>query len=161
MNSGTQEPTVAPPREVADILASAENPYQVVVVDIREFELYEHSRIIGALNLSGQSNLDLSASTLQSLKARCNGLPPAMHRGNVDCRYILAYASGSSKIQETSCRLMLKKFSKQGWRGQPYIVQGGFERFAQEQPDWIMMRPPLHRLGEQRTTTPPTIVVEP
>jgi protein-tyrosine phosphatase len=52
-----------------------------------------------------------------------------------NCQYIIVYDGKSSLLKDAmGCLTMLKKFTKEGWRGPQYIIRGGFAEFARSFP---------------------------
>jgi protein-tyrosine phosphatase len=53
-----------------------------------------------------------------------------------NCRYIVVYDGNSAKPKDALvCMSMIKKFVTEGWTGQSYIIQGGFQEFAKQFPN--------------------------
>ena len=65
--------------------------------------------------------------------------------------HIVAYDGSTSHLTNASTLIsVLKKFTNEGWEGQPMILRGGFSRFATEFPDWVEPTPHVPSLTAQQ-----------
>jgi len=125
--------------QVRDILEGVPEA-QYLLLELRVFPQFSQSRIQGALNLCIPTTLLKRPSfNLQKLqdtfskeseKARFCQWKAA--------KYIIVYdAFSSEKKDATSAINTLKKFSNEGWKGNSYILRGGFSEFHKQFPRLI------------------------
>ncbi|TQS38269.1 hypothetical protein Golomagni_01230 [Golovinomyces magnicellulatus] len=160
-NSSTPQPKLqqpvsscnvnAQPSSLEDnsIMASASEVRRIIeqmseksflLLDLRVFPQYSHSRIKGALNLCIPTTLLKRPSfnlkkmsdtfTNELEKEKFSQWPTAKH--------IIVYDVGSVEKTDAGPALnTLKKFIVEGWKGTSYILQGGFKEFAKDYPSLI------------------------
>lgn len=113
---------------------------QFLLLDLRVFPQFSQSRILGALNLCIPTTLLKRPSfnlqklqdtfTIEAEKARFCQWKAA--------KYLVVYdAFSSEKKDATSAINTLKKFSNEGWKGNSYILRGGFLEFQKHFPNLI------------------------
>ncbi|KAL1955380.1 hypothetical protein VTO42DRAFT_8600 [Malbranchea cinnamomea] len=117
-----------------------EFPDQTLLLDVRPSPQYSEARIKRSLNLCIPTTLlkrpsfDLHKveSTLGSEQQK------KRLREWQKCTRIIAYDSTTSSLKDTSTLIsVLKKFTAEGWKGEPLILQGGFSLFSTKFPDWV------------------------
>jgi hypothetical protein len=113
---------------------------QFLLLDLRVFPQFSQSRIQGALNLCIPTTLLKRATfnlqklqdtfTIEAEKARFCQWKAA--------KYLVVYdAFSSEKKDATSAINTLKKFTNEGWKGNAYILRGGFTEFHKHYPQLI------------------------
>ena len=115
-------------------------PSQFLLLDLRVFPQFSQSRIHGALNLCIPTTLLKRPSfNLQKLQDTfTNDSEKARFAEWKKAKYIVVYdAFSSEKKDAVSAVNTLKKFSNEGWKGNSYIVRGGFVDFAKHFPHLI------------------------
>lgn len=56
------------------------------------------------------------------------------------CKYIIVYDASTAQMKDrdiANCLNILKKFTNEGWSGEPSIIRGGFMDFSRNFPDWL------------------------
>ncbi|KAI9673389.1 MAG: hypothetical protein M1817_002851 [Caeruleum heppii] len=134
-------PIMITPQNLVD---SSSSSSEVLLLDLRVYPQYSQSRIAGALNLCIPTTLLKRPSfTLQKLADTFTKPDEraAFERWR-QCQYIVVYDEKSSQVKDAvSCINTLKKFTNQGWKGNSYILRGGFLEFAKKFPDKIDIKP--------------------
>ena len=116
---------------------------QILLLDLRVFPQYSQSRIKNALNLCIPTTLLKRPSfNLQKLEETfTNERERAIFAKWRESRCIVVYdAYSSEKKDAVSSINTLKKFSAEGWKGNCYILRGGFAQFLKEYPQLIDAR---------------------
>lgn len=135
-------PQMVAPQDIARLLRSS--PQDVLLLDLRVSPQYSQSRIIGALNLCIPTTLLKRPSynvqrlvdtfTVDSEKSKFSSWK--------EMRFIVVYDGSSSLLRDATSSLnTLKKFTNEGWKGNAYIVRGGFAEFSSEYPDMVDREP--------------------
>lgn len=131
---------LAAPDEIHHIL-TASSPKDVLILDLRVFNQYSHSRIRGALNLCipttllkrpsyGLEKLAESFRSRQNDRTKFESWPTA--------KAIVVYDVASwSLTQAASCMSIIQKFTNEKWQGAPYVIKGGFKSFADKHPQFV------------------------
>lgn len=113
---------------------------QFLLLDLRVFPQFSHSRINDALNLCIPTTLLKRPSfNLQKLQDTfTNDAEKAKFSQWRIAKYIVVYdAYSDEKKEATSAVNTLKKFSNEGWKGQSYILRGGFAEFSKNFPQLV------------------------
>lgn len=113
---------------------------QFLLLDLRVFPQFSHSRIQGALNLCIPTTLLKRPSfNLQKLQDTFNNeSEKARFSRWKSAKYIVVYdAYPYEKKDASSAFNTLKKFTNEGWKGQSYILRAGFATFSKEYPKLI------------------------
>lgn len=116
---------------------------QFLLLDLRVFPQFSQSRIHDALNLCIPTTLLKRPSfNLQKLQDTfTNEAEKARFSQWRNAKYIVVYdAFSDEKKDATSAINTLKKFSNEGWKGQSYILRGGFAYFSKNFPQLIDLR---------------------
>ncbi|CZR53863.1 related to protein-tyrosine-phosphatase [Phialocephala subalpina] len=109
---------------------------QFLLLDLRVFPQFSQSRIQGALNLCIPTTLLKRPSfNLQKLQDTfTNEAEKARFCQWRSAKYLIVYdAFSSEKKDAVSAVNTLKKFSNEGWKGDSYILRGGFTEFHKSQ----------------------------
>jgi len=151
--SGT--PTMASPTQIADLLKSDDE--DVLVLDLRVYQLYATSRILGALNLCMPTTLLKRPSiTVQRLADTftSDGDRATFERWRA-CQYIVVYDSTTSQPKEAVTPFnVLKKFISEGFTGVGLVVKGGFVAFSRAAPELIDKGPVTSGKGSSTGPSP-------
>lgn len=110
---------------------------EVLLLDIRVNTQFSKSRIEGALNLNIPSiMLKRSSFDIQKLQDTFkDDVEKARFARWKSAECIVVYDAHSTEKKDASAAVnTLHKFSAEGWRGNAYIVRGGFADFAYVQP---------------------------
>ncbi|PVH77818.1 hypothetical protein DL98DRAFT_423014 [Cadophora sp. DSE1049] len=132
-------PALISPAQLRDMVERIP-PSQFLLLDLRVFPQFSQSRIHGALNLCIPTTLLKRPSfNLQKLQDTfTNDSEKARFSEWKKAKYIVVYdAFSSEKKDAVSAVNTLKKFSNEGWKGNSYIVRGGFAEFAKAFPHLI------------------------
>ena len=146
------------PQDIAHLLKTL--PEELLLLDLRVSPQYSHSRISGAINLCIPTTLLkrpsynvqrlMDALTMEAEKARF-----ARWR---DVKFIVVYDGSSSLLRDATSSLnTLKKFANEGWKGNAYVVCGGFAKFSTEVPDMVDRQP----RNEAETSNKKALSLEP
>ena len=135
-------PIMLSPAQVRDMVERLPAS-QFLLLDLRVFPQYSHSRIHGALNLCIPTTLLKRPSfNLQKLQDTfTNEAEKAKFSEWKSSKYIIVYdAYSDEKKDAVSAVNTLKKFLNEGWKGHAYILRGGFTEFSKDYPDLIDTR---------------------
>ncbi len=113
---------------------------QLLLLDLRVSLQFSQSRIQDALNLCIPTTLLKRPSfNLQKLQETfTNEAEKARFSQWRNAKYIIVYeAFSDEKKDATSAINTLKKFTNEGWKGQSYILRGGFAEFSEHFPQLI------------------------
>jgi protein-tyrosine phosphatase len=116
------------------------SPTTVLLLDVRPAPQYASARIKGSLNLCIPTTLLKRPSfNLQKVENTLGGEQQKRKlRQWRTCAHIIAYDSGTSNLSEASTLIsVLKKFTSEGWPGDPLVLRGGFSAFSEQFPDWV------------------------
>ena len=115
--------------------AGSEN---ILLLDLRVSSEFRRSRIVGALNLCIPTIVLKRPSTdVKKLADTFNPDPDQKQKFERwrSCKYIIVYDGRSALPKDAmGCLTILKKFTKEGWRGPQYVIKGGFTEFARSFP---------------------------
>ena len=131
-------PLMVAPQDIAHLLKSS--PQSVLLLDLRVSPQYSQSRIMGALNLCIPTTLLKRPS--YNVQRLVDTFTVERERSKFsrwkETQFIVVYDGSSSLLRDaTSSINTLKKFTNEGWKGNAYVVRGGFDEFANEFPDLI------------------------
>jgi protein-tyrosine phosphatase len=132
-------PTMISAAQLRDLVERAPQS-QFLLLDLRVFPQFSHSRIRGALNLCIPTTLLKRPSfNLQKLQETfTNEREKERFSQWRNARYIVVYdAFSSDKKDAISAVNTLKKFSNEGWKGNSFILRGGFVEFSKKFPQLI------------------------
>lgn len=135
-------PLMVAAQDIAHLLKSS--PQSVLLLDLRVSPQYSQSRIIGALNLCIPTTLLKRPSynvqrlvdtfTIESERVKFSRWK--------ETQSIVVYDGSSSLLRDATSSLnTLKKFTNEGWKGNAFVVRGGFAEFSSEFPDMVDQRP--------------------
>lgn len=113
---------------------------QFLLLDLRVFPQFSQSRIQGALNLCIPTTLLKRPSfNLQKLQDTfTNAAEKARFCQWRSAKYLIVYdAFSSEKKDAVSAVNTLKKFSNEGWKGESFILRGGFTEFNKNHPHLV------------------------
>jgi protein-tyrosine phosphatase len=116
------------------------SPNSVLLLDVRPAPQYSSARIKDSLNLCIPTTLLKRPSfNLQKVENTLGGEQQKRKlRQWRTCAHIIAYDSGTSNLTEASTLIsVLKKFTSEGWPGEPLVLRGGFSAFSEQFPDWV------------------------
>lgn len=130
------------PQDIAQLLKSS--PQSVLLLDLRVSPQYSQSRIIGALNLCIPTTLLKRPS--YNVQRLVDTFAIESERSKFsrwkETQFIVVYDGSTSLLRDATSSLnTLKKFTDEGWKGNAYVVRGGFAEFSSEFPDMIDQRP--------------------
>ncbi|KAL9050194.1 MAG: hypothetical protein Q9162_006789 [Coniocarpon cinnabarinum] len=114
-----------------------ENGDQALLLDLRVSTQYAEAHLKGALNLCIPTTLLKRPSYNVSRLADTfkDDAKKAKFSSWQSCNILIMYDNSSSQLKEASnCVNILKKFSSEGWKGQSFVVRGGFQEAAQKCP---------------------------
>lgn len=129
---------IVSPVEVGALLET--NPASVLVLDLRVYQQYATSRIRGALNLCIPTTLlKRPAYNVQRLADTFTADHDKESFARWEtCNHIVVYDSNSSIAKEAVTPLnVLKKFTTEGWKGNGWVIKGGFLAFAKLVPGLV------------------------
>ena len=131
-------PRMLAPEEAAQLIRAL--PEQVLLLDLRVFPQFSASRIKTAINLCLPTTL-LKRQTYNIQKLEDTLAKPAekeRFRHWASYKYIVVYDANSSQMRDAVSSVhTLKKFEREGWKGQPCIIRGGFAAFSKDQEDLV------------------------
>jgi hypothetical protein len=113
---------------------------EVLLLDLRVFPQFSSSRINGALNLCIPTTLLKRPSfNLQKLRETFTSEVERTRFAQwPNAKYIVVYdAYSSDKKDALSAINTLKKFTNEGWKGNGYILRGGFNEFSSTFPQLV------------------------
>ncbi|OJD11011.1 hypothetical protein AJ78_08133 [Emergomyces pasteurianus Ep9510] len=111
-----------------------------LLLDVRPYPQFNDARIKGALNLCIPTTLLKRPSfNLQKLEDTFAGDEEKKRFACWHlCTRIIVYDSSTTHLKDASTLInVLKKFTNEGWKGEPSILRGGFKQFSSEFPDLI------------------------
>ena len=124
-------PSMVDPQLVADLIRSEAE--SVLLIDTRLSTQYVQARIAGALSLCIPTTL-LKRPSFDTKKVAEIFKDEKQKQHFEDWRnskYIIVYDAQSSQLKDAStCVQTLKKFSNEGWKGNSFVLRGGFKNFA-------------------------------
>ena len=132
----------------------------VLLLDLRVFPHYSHSRISGAINLCIPTTLLKRPSfNVQKLaETFTNKSEKERFEDWREAKFIVVYDASSAQLKDaTSSVNTLKKFTNEGWRGSGCVVRGGFLAFSKVVPHMVDKRPG----NETETSTHRTLSIDP
>ncbi|EER28310.1 Protein-tyrosine phosphatase domain containing protein [Coccidioides posadasii C735 delta SOWgp] len=115
-----------------------------LVLDIRPYPQYSQGRIKGSLNLCIPTTLLKRPSfNLEKLKDTLAGDDEKEKFSNWhNSSQIVVYDAATTLIKDASALVnVLKKFTNEGWSGEPMILRGGFSQFSVQFPDLVEKKP--------------------
>lgn len=133
------EPSLIPPSQLRDMLRNVGKD-RLLILDIRSSQNYANSRIEGALNLCIPTTLLKRATfNIQKLQQTFQKGPHADKFSKWrEMDSIIVYdAHSSDKRDAVTAQNMIKKFTKEGYKGDIHILRGGFNAFQQQFPALI------------------------
>ncbi|PBP28003.1 hypothetical protein BUE80_DR001017, partial [Diplocarpon rosae] len=125
--------------QLRDMMESIPQPH-ILLLDLRVFPQFSQSRVNGALNLCIPTTLLKRPSfNLQKLQDTFTDVrEKARFSQWKSAKFIVVYdAFSSEKKDAISAVNTLKKFSNEGWKGNSYIVRGGFADISKNFPTLI------------------------
>ncbi|KAL2205776.1 hypothetical protein CC79DRAFT_1274900 [Sarocladium strictum] len=130
---------------------------KLLLLDIRSIQNYAQTRIEGALNLCIPTTLLKRATfNIKKLQQTFQTGPQSEKFARwheMDC--IVVYDSHSSdKRDAVTAQNMIKKFTNEGYKGQTYILRGGFSIFQTTHPDYIDDESTAPSQGSSQRTGP-------
>ena len=134
----SEGPSMITAQDLSDIVQATRG--KVLILDVRVSPQYAQSRVRGALNLcipttllkrpSFNTQKLLDTFTLDEEKERFSQWR--------DSRLIVLYDSNSSQLKDAASAVnTVKKFTNEGWKGNAYIVRGGFQEISRKVPDLL------------------------
>lgn len=132
-------PTMVDPQRIADLLTS--NSDSILLLDTRVSTQYVLSRVAGALSLCIPTTLLKRPSfdtkkVAEVFKDKSQRLHFEKWRSS---KCIVVYDARSSQMKDAStCVQTLKKFITEGWKGNSFIIRGGFDAFASKFPSHVV-----------------------
>lgn len=138
-------PSLISPLQLKDIIDSTKSPNDLLLLDLRVSQQFMASRIKGALNLCTPTTLLKRATfTLKKLQQTFQTSGDKERFSDwVSSKNLVVYdAFSAEKRDAISCLNMIKKFTAEGYKGNTYIVRGGFKAAEEECPELIDAGPP-------------------
>ena len=126
------------PQYASDLLLSEKD--NTLLLDVRIATQYAQARISGALSLCIPTTL-LKRPSFDTKKL-AEVFRDKKQRQKFDnwrnSKHIIVYDSKSKQLKDASiCVHTLKKFLNEGWKGDSFIIHGGFDAFANDYPKQI------------------------
>ncbi|KAF3481018.1 protein-tyrosine-phosphatase [Arthroderma uncinatum] len=121
-----------------EILKSSRN--ETLLLDVRPLLQFTRSHITGSLNLCIPTTLLKRPSfNLQKVEDTFgNGQEKSNFNKWRTSTRIIVYDLSTTHAKDAALLMnLLKKFTREGWTGEPLILAGGFSRFAADFPGWI------------------------
>jgi protein-tyrosine phosphatase len=128
------------PQELVELMDSH---VDMLLLDLRVFPQFSHSRITGAINLCIPTTLLKRPNfNVQKLSATFTKEAERAKFGRWrEAKVIVVYDSASVQLRDATSSLnTLKKFTNEGWRGSAMVVRGGYAEFAMNFPDRVDTR---------------------
>jgi tyrosine-protein phosphatase 2/3 len=128
------------PQELVDLM---ESHIEMLLLDLRVFPQYSHSRISGAINLCIPTTLLKRPNfNVQRLSETFTKEAERAKFGRwKEAKLIVVYDTSSVQLRDaTSSVNTLKKFTNEGWRGSALVIRGGYSAFANVFPDRVDQR---------------------
>ena len=125
-------------------VALMENHTDMLLLDLRVFPQFSHSRIKGAINLCIPTTLlkRPNFNVQRLLETFTKEAERAKFGRWREAQVIVVYDVGSVQLKDAmSCVNTLKKFINEGWRGSAMVIRGGYSEFATNFPDRVDKRP--------------------
>lgn len=126
------------PQDCKELLVS--NPGSTLILDVRPFAQFSHAAIKSALNLCIPTTLLKRPSfNIQRIKDTLAGSQETeVFSKWQQCTHIIVYDAGTTHMKDAQPLInVLKKFTNEGWHGEPLILKGGFTDFSAKFPDWM------------------------
>lgn len=138
--SGTDSgPSFMSPSQLKDLLASSADT-ELLLLDLRVSQQFLQSRIKGSLNLCTPTTL-LKRATFNLQKLQLTFQNPAdkeQFSKWSSTKNLVVYDSHSAEKRDAvSCLNMIKKFANEGYKGNTYILRGGFKVVQDECPEVV------------------------
>ena len=129
-------PQMISPQDLVDTLKACP-PQEILILDLRAFPQFSHSRIRGAINLCIPTTL-LKRPSFNVRKLE-ETFTTDMERARFarwrQAKIIIVYDASSAQLKDaTSSVNTLKKFTNEGWQGLTLVVRGGFHTFSKLYP---------------------------
>ncbi|CAK7208721.1 phosphotyrosine-specific ptp2-like protein [Sporothrix bragantina] len=130
-------------KEILDLdVASPSSPStrRLLLLDVRVATYYATSRIRGALNMCIPTTLLKRATfTLQKMQLTfAKDEDQARFSAWRDASYLVVYDNNSAEKRDAIAAMnMLRKFTNEGYKGQAFILRGGFKAFEEAYPDLV------------------------
>lgn len=128
------------PQDLVDLMDS---PSETLLLDLRVYPQFSHSRIDGAINLCIPTTLLKRPNfNVQRLSETFTKAAERTKFGRWrEAKAIVVYDGGSVQLRDaTSSVNTLKKFTSEGWRGSAMVIKGGFSAFATRFPHRVDKR---------------------
>ncbi|KAL1913107.1 phosphotyrosine-specific ptp2-like protein [Sporothrix stenoceras] len=113
---------------------------RLLLLDVRVATYYATSRIHGALNMCIPTTLLKRATfTLEKMQLTfTKGEDQESFAAWRDASYLVVYDNNSSEKRDATAALnMLRKFTNDGYKGQAFVLRGGFQAFEAAYPNWV------------------------
>ncbi|CAK7198745.1 phosphotyrosine-specific ptp2-like protein [Sporothrix eucalyptigena] len=120
--------------------ASPSSAKRLLLLDVRVATYYATSRIRGALNMCIPTTLLKRATfTLQKMQLTfAKDEDQASFSAWRDASYLVVYDNNSAEKRDAIAAMnMLRKFTNEGYKGQAFILRGGFKAFEEAYPNLI------------------------
>ncbi|EEP77739.1 conserved hypothetical protein [Uncinocarpus reesii 1704] len=110
-----------------------------LILDVRPYPQFSEGRIKGSLNLCIPTTLLKRPSfNTEKIKDTLAGDEKRKFTTWPNRTNIIVYDAGTSLLKDASMLVnVLKKFTNEGWKGEPLILRGGFLQFSAQFPDLI------------------------
>lgn len=128
------------PQDLVDLM---ESHIEMLLLDLRVFPQFSHSRINGAINLCIPTTLLKRPNfNVQRLSETFTKAAEKAKFGRWrEAKVIVVYDAGSVQLRDaTSSVNTLKKFTNEGWRGSAMVIKGGFSGFVTNFPQRVDKR---------------------
>ena len=129
-NLAHEELKMISPQDLVDLMDS---PIEMLLLDLRVYPQFSHSRIDGAINLCIPTTLLKRPNfNVQRLSETFTKAAERAKFGRWrEAKAIVVYDASSVQLRDaTSSVNTLKKFTNEGWRGSAMVIKGGFSEFA-------------------------------
>ena len=136
-NLAQEEFKMISPQDLVDLI---DGPIEMLLLDLRVYPQFSHSRIDGAINLCIPTTLLKRPNfNVQRLSETFTKAAERAKFGRWrEAKAIVVYDASSAQLKDaTSSVNTLKKFTNEGWRGSAMVIRGGFSEFATSFPDRV------------------------
>ena len=124
------------PAQVRDMIEGLPQS-QFILLDIRGGGRFSHSRIRGAINFCFSTMFlkrpSFTLQRLQDMNISASEAEKARFSQWKNCKYLVVYDDRSTDKKDAASASVvntLKKFSNEGWKGESFILKGGFSEFS-------------------------------
>lgn len=145
-------PSFLPPSQLKGLLTSGADA-DLLLLDLRVSQQYLQARVKGALNLCTPTTL-LKRATFNLQKLQLTFQNPddkeQFSKWSATKNLVVYDSHSAEKRDAVSCLNMVKKFTNEGYKGNTYIIRGGFKAVQDELPEVIDQGAPTAAAGSSQ-----------